>query len=460
FILARLKNTTPGTTVTLRLRSGQELYAQSEEALEEAIREYADFLSVPIYLGDHGQRVNLMEPVWFDPEADEDRLMLALESWFNEVPLCVIPIRREKPITIQGALYVSPERLPGFSQEAMVAVTIRRMIISRKIEGLIPPWASFVRGVLELPDCRPTASREDLVQDESFQLARGVIEEELFRFFEQLTETRPRIWESLLDWHRYMLAGSAIGNERLRKLLRSTYRFSTHCGRLTFDEIVRAAQPPDVYEDGVDKIIWYHCDRRQEAAMETIFAGLRTPCVHATATFEETLLHVMCFDWESEADERIQCRVAVPGTKGFSSEILRAKDQEPVDDHWDFFFESLDCRVFSAECDTPQPVFAFLNERQDLIRTVNTLKKEGTIPFSFQRMIDQHLDGEEMPRNELLLNRSHPLIARALAQSPTSPLAAVVRILVFQAMQAAGAQLGRQSREELDGDLLAVANSL
>ena len=457
--LAPGEKTTPGTTVTLRLRPEQIGYAKSEELLEESINEYADFLNVPIYLGDREQRVNLMEPAWFDPEADEEKLLPALENWFNELPLCVIPIRREKPITIQGALYISPERLPGFSRESMVAVTIRRMIISRSVQKLIPPWAPFVRGVLELPECRPTASREELVQDESFELVRKVLEEELFNYFERLIDEKPTVWESLLSWHRYMLAGAAIENVRLRKLLRRTYLFSTHCGRMVFYEILRRSTSRSLKDRGRNRVVWYHGDRRQEPAMDSIFMGIRSPCVHATSTFEETLLHAMSLDREIETGEKIECRIAVPGSKDFTADILRAKNQRPLDDRWEMFFESLDCKIYTAECESPQPVFAFLNERQDLIRTVNALKKEGTIPFSFQRMIDKHLDGEEMPRNELLLNRSHLLIARALESGPTSPLAAVMRILIFQVMQSAGARLGSVSREELDGDLLEIANA-
>ena len=257
-----------------------------------------------------------------------------------------------------------------------------------------------------------------------------------------------------------MIAGAAAESVRLRSLLLSTYRFSTQRGRLTFIETVKASAGPKDPEEDLDKIIWYHCDRRQESSIESVFAGLRVPCVHATKTFEETLLNLMASDYRLKHDIRIECRAAVPDAKGFSAEILGAGNQCPIDEHWDLFFESLGCRVYTAECLSKQPVFVFLNERQDLVQTINTLKQAGTIPVSFQRMIDAHLGNELPPQNEILLNRSHPLIAKVLTQSPSSPLAAVVRLLVFQAMQAAGGQLDRQSREELSGDLMTIANAL
>ena len=67
----------------------------------------------------------------------------------------MIPIRIERPVSIAGALYVTPQRTPGFADDPTVAVTVRRMVISRKIQRLLPEWASFLRGVLELNDCSP-----------------------------------------------------------------------------------------------------------------------------------------------------------------------------------------------------------------------------------------------------------------------------------------------------------------
>ena len=458
--LSQGSRTIPGTTVTLSLRPEHRHYAESSESVEESVRKYADFLNVPIFLNENEQRINVLRPPWFEPEIDEDDLLLALESWFNETPLGVIPIRIEKPVVVQGALYISPQRVPGFTDEAKVATTIRRMIISRSIQGLMPPWASFVRGILELTDCRPTASREELVRDENFNTVKNTLEKILFDYFERLAKDKPAIWEALLNWHRYALAGSALENERLRRLLHGTYRFSTHRGKLTFEEILERSPASVIFEDEADYVLWYHGDRRQEAAIESVFAEHKTPCVHATLSFEEALLGEMAFDKTKEQGVQIDCRVAVPGTKGFSQTILGARDSQLVDDDWEAYFESLDARIFQAECDGMQPVYAFLNERYDLIRTIDALKKGGQIPDAFRRMLDKHLEGEELPLNEILLNRRHPLVEKALSHPPLGPQAAMLRVLVFQAVQSAGAQLSRETRELLETDLQQIADAI
>ncbi|MCA9073279.1 MAG: ATP-binding protein, partial [Planctomycetaceae bacterium] len=220
-----------GTTVKLFLKKDYTEFATNEQLLEEAIREYADFLPVPIYLNDQDSeepesapsekpRVNVINVAWFDPTPDDEAVEMALENYFEEAPLDVIPVRIESPVSIAGALYITPRRVPGFSDEATVAVTVRRMVISRKIQGLIPEWASFLRGVLELNDNSPTASREDLVRDDKFHLVRHVLENLLFEHLEKLAESdMPRL-QAMITWHRYTLAGAALTEPRLRDLLR------------------------------------------------------------------------------------------------------------------------------------------------------------------------------------------------------------------------------------------------
>src|SRR5262249_57314184 len=85
----------------------------------------------------------------------------------------------------------------------------------------------FLRGVLELTGCAPTASREDLVRDAAFARVREVLEQRLYEHFERLAAEEPQRLEAIIAWHRYTLAGAALDEPRLRALLRRTYRLAT-----------------------------------------------------------------------------------------------------------------------------------------------------------------------------------------------------------------------------------------
>src|SRR5205814_1008928 len=129
---------TPGTTVTLHLKPPFAAFARQPDLLEAAVKEYADFLPVPIYLNHGKARANVINVAWFDPTPDREAVELELEGYFGETPLDVIPLRVEKPVSLAGALYVTPQRVPGFSGDPVVTASVRRMVISRKIQGLLP----------------------------------------------------------------------------------------------------------------------------------------------------------------------------------------------------------------------------------------------------------------------------------------------------------------------------------
>lgn len=449
----------PGTTVRLYLKADQSLYANDEAILEHAIREYADFLPVPIHINDRAQRVNIGAACWLEPTPDPHALELELESFFGEAPLDLVILRTEKPVSLRGALYVTPQRTPGFTDAPTVTVTVHRMIISRRIHGLLPEWASFVRGVLELPECSPTASREDLVRDAIFYSVRDQIDLLLFNHFESLARKNPSRWQSLIAWHRYLLAGAALEEPRLRSLLRETYLFTTSRGEMTFPEIVAASRSSPIYSGEEDFVIWYNPSRYQESWINEVFADLAIPCVHTLRSFEETLLALMVSDLLNEG-LAVDLRAATPSSEDFAEIVLGVQELSAPPREWERFFDDLPVLVRVGEYHKDTPVLAFLNEQAELQRTFEGLKKQGTMPSGFQRLIEAHFQHEKPRPNEVILNRRHPLVRRALEQSTRVPLASVVRLLVIKALRMAGMPLDTKIREVEHADLVWIAEAL
>jgi hypothetical protein len=449
----------PGTTVTLALKPQYHALAEDGEAIEKAVKEFADFLRIPIYLNRGRARVNVINAAWFDPSPEREAIELELESYFGETPLDVIPLRLEKPAALAGALYITPQRTPGFSGEPVVTVTLRRMVISRRIQGLVPAWAPFLRGVLELPDCAPTASREDLVRDARFTRVRAVLEQKLFEHFEQLAQKDPGRLESILAWHRYHFAGAALDEPRLRALLRRSYRLPTSRGALTFAEILEQSPADPLVESEAERVVWYNTDRRQESWINSLFANVEVPCVHALRSFEESLLAVWVADANHDGTPA-DLRMAGPQAPRFAETILGVHDLDDVPAAWQEFLGTTGARIRCASFRADLPVMAFLNERYELLKTFDELKKQGTIPSGFQRLIDAHFETGPTARNEVLLNRNHRLVGRALEQKTTSPLASVLRLLVLNALYRAGANLPREVQRRQLEDLDWIAEAL
>jgi hypothetical protein len=82
------------------------------------------------------------------------------------------------------------------------------------------------------------------------------------------------------------------------------------------------------------------------------------------------------------------------------------------------------------------------------------------VPAGFQRLIDQHFADVPAQKNEVVLNRSHRLVSRALSQKTSHPLASVLRLLVFNALSAAGAAIPGTARSQQTDDLDWIAEAL
>lgn len=446
-----------GTSVRLYLKPQFRVMSELADPLESAIREYADFLTVPIHLNGSAARINVIHVAWFEPTPDAEALELELANYFNESPLDVIPIRVEKPASIAGALYISPQRTPGFADESTVAVTVRRMVISRRVRDLLPPWATFLRGVLELEDCSPTASREDLVRDDRFQLVRSTLNEFLFTHLERMADEEPSRLEAIVNWHRYLLAGAALAEPRLRSLLSKVYRFRSSKGALLFDELLRNSMANALHETDAEFVIWYNADRRQERYLDDVFASNPTPCVHVFRSFEENLLAAMISD---RTDKEIDLRPATPSSEHFADSVMGMNELEDVPETWADFFRSTSARVLVASFEKGMPVVAFLNERYELAQTFEELRRDGDIPKGFQRLIDAHFRQAPTGQNEVILNREHRLVQRAFRQGVRSPLASVLRLLVTNALTAAGAGRGKEAADVQLEDLDWIAEAL
>lgn len=446
-----------GTTVTLFLKANYTIFAEDEQLMEESIKQYADFLPIPIYLNGANARINQIQAAWLDPTPDQENMVEELASYFGETPLDTIPIAMESPVAVRGALYVTPQRTPGFGDDATLAVSVRRMIISRHIRELIPGWAPFLRGVLELPDCSPTSNREDLVRDAVFAAVCESLEEAIYSHFETLSDREPSRWQAMLQWHRYTLAGMAIYDDRLRHLLVKTYRFNTSQGELTFREILERSRADELVESEADYVIWYNADRRQEAWINEFFAPTKIPCVHTFRSFEETLIASMI---SVQKETQVALRAASPSSPNFTETILGIETRSDAGKEWLDFLSVFNVNVFIANSRTAPPVLAFVNERYELSKTLQEIKANGDIPKGFERIIQQYFDKQPSQRNDLVLNQHHKIVKRALQQGPHGAMANVLRVLVLGALSKAGASISKEAQEIQGVDLGAISDAL
>ena len=161
----------------------------------------------------------------------------------------------------------------------------------------------------------------------------------------------------------------------------------------------------------------------------------------------------------TNSGEVVDLRLASPGSPGFATAVLSISDLEDAPENWQEHFGT-DAKILCASFRDDMPVMVFLNERSELLKTLDDLKKQEMIPAGFQRMIDAHVGASPAGRNEVLLNREHRLVARALGQSTSTPLGSVLRLLVSHALSSAGASPTRTILRQQADDLDWIADAL
>jgi hypothetical protein len=144
----------------------------------------------------------------------------------------------------------------------------------------------------------------------------------------------------------------------------------------------------------------------------------------------------------------------------FSESILGITDRRDADSEWQEYLSKLNVNVFVASSKTCPPVLAFINERYELSKTFDEIRENGDLPKGFERIIQQHFERQPAGKNEVILNRYHNVVKKAMIHGIDSPMANVLRVLVVAALTKAGAKLSREAQEYQSIDLSSITDAL
>ncbi len=149
-----------------------------EKRLKEAIIKYCDLIRFPIKLNGNGP-VNTIEAPWYrdhwaSAAEKESSYKIFLNRRYPDIPLDIIPIEIDEPYRARGALYISDRHVPDIDTTGVIDIFVRRMFVRANDNAFLPPWAKFVRGIIDSPDLQPTAARDNVQREhESFKFLQN-----------------------------------------------------------------------------------------------------------------------------------------------------------------------------------------------------------------------------------------------------------------------------------------------
>ncbi|MBN1563247.1 MAG: ATP-binding protein [Anaerolineae bacterium] len=206
-----------GTRVDLTIKA-EASFVFNEGVLREIVRQYADFLPIPIHVGYDRFPINTMSAPWEASEPDT-----ATKDYIGRVfkvpnPLAVIPLTDQTidlghdsiTIPMSGFLFIPPSSITSVREYGDLTVFIRKMFICEHHRDLLPSWARFVRGVIDGPFLQPTASREDIQRDDTFFQIQQALEIQLLAGLKQIAEQQPPVWRQIVRGHTDVIMGWAV----------------------------------------------------------------------------------------------------------------------------------------------------------------------------------------------------------------------------------------------------------
>ena len=238
----------PGTTVVMTLKT-QARYLLDQDIAAESIIKFADFLPVPIYWRGEMTALNRTQPPWLDqnPSHEIESYIVDRFGIQSGDPLIVIPLENwpvpagQEQITVPmtGFLFIPSNSVASIKEFGDLSVYIRRMFICDNERKLLPTWAKFVRGVIECPMLQPTASREDLHQDESFEFVRQALEQQLLHALSELAKNEAAVWQQILLAHSDVIMGWVVKEPSFFEAVADELTVQTSRGRQRMSEYLK-----------------------------------------------------------------------------------------------------------------------------------------------------------------------------------------------------------------------------
>jgi molecular chaperone HtpG len=268
-----------GTLITLHMRAqeaeGEEQQKKSEFLsqwrIREIVKSYSDFVEYPIQmeveslepkLDDEGKPVegaepervsrtetlNSMKPLWARPkgeieEAEYKEFYKHLTHDWQD-PLDMIHFRAEGTLEYTALMYLPGQRpmdlLEPGQNKSNLSLYVRRVLIMRECEDLLPVWLRFVRGVVEADDLPLNISRETLQDNPRVGQIRRRLEKKVLEVLSGLLESDREKYETF--WKAFGLVlkeGVYFGadeDQRISKLC--LFESSASTGYTTLREYV------------------------------------------------------------------------------------------------------------------------------------------------------------------------------------------------------------------------------
>jgi len=277
-----------GTRVVLHVLDSK-LDLLDEKRLRQAIKKYADFLSIPILL--NGATVNTGTPPW-EQQADNENFDYEeyIEQRYDLFPLGVIPFDTRQMLeesaigpglpNVAGILFIPLIPFELTRDFGEVDVYVSRMFIRANEKDILPRWARFVKGLINSSDLTPTLSRGELVVDDNYQRIKAFLGEIVLSYLHYLQNEAPDKLKIIVGAYNNTIKARALEDDDFFDAVCALARVNTDRGMITMAE----------YLSKSGNVIYYFAERGTATQHKLLFSHKGLPVIDASWGVEEEFL--------------------------------------------------------------------------------------------------------------------------------------------------------------------------
>lgn len=415
-IQATEENLPFGTSVVLTAKPGMNYYFQ-EETIQELLAYYGEALPCPIHLksAQTTQVINPETPVWLQDNASRNELLAYGKEYFQQDFLDAFPIEIEA-LGAKGTGFISSKKLHLNSKNES-KVFVKRMLLSEKVENLLPKWGFFINTILNIDQLTPTASRESLVQDASFKICKEMLAEVFKDYLKSISKENPAKFTKILNAHYQSIKMLANEDDTLLELFIDYLVFETNKGRKDIrwiKENIKQIHFTSSLED--------FKQIRRIANSKDIFI------INAAYSFEETLIQNIIKKYPQLNIQRISpFDILQEFEKPSPEELIQYQDFiDKAAGIMQAYFCEVSLKKFFP---TDVPVLLVCDEESIKNHQTHKLSKDTNNPFaSFLKT------SEEKSKPSLCFNLNNPMIHQLLASYNKESFAGLVKLLYVQSL--------------------------
>jgi molecular chaperone HtpG len=428
-----------GTTVRIVPKTAMREWTQPSR-VKELVAHYGSMLPWPVHVD--GAHINPEPPPWqmdVSPSERARALTKFGQRVLGEHIFDVIPLRSNAG-AVDGAAFVLARPL-AVSARRGDRVYLKGMLLADDEHDLLPPWAFFVKAIVDARGLRPTASRESLYEDDVLEQTREELGDQIRAWLVQLAQSNPARCAELVHIHHLAMKQLASSDDEFLDVILDALPFETTHGELTFGEIVKL---------GRERELRFTTNRDAFRQMAAITRAAGMVLVNAAYVFEADIL------------ERASKARDVQLTRADAAELARdLEDAGPETRALAAIAEAALADVgigVSIKRFRPNALPAlYAADRDAVLKNAIQRTKAAATDAAWSGLLDDLAAPLTSARPELVLNAACPLIERLVAlaknQDATEKIATAVRVIYVQSLLLGHHPLGAQDLEILNSGI-------